>query len=141
MVSDYWGEFANGRLGRQRFILLWVILVIAFIAFGMAVGASLGLAENMIGGSVAEAQAYLEKSFSLPAILLVVAVAILAFVAKLNIIAKRARDIGLPGWITAIVIAGLFGLVSQYDQSARIGGLGFFVLIVLALIPTNALRR
>ena len=141
MISDYWGDFADGRLGRQRFILLWVILVAVFIAFGLAVGASIGLAEKMVGGNMAEAQAHLRKNFSLPVIIIAAAFAILALLAKLNIIAKRARDIGLPGWITAIIIAGLVGMVSQYQQSTASGGLGFFILIVLALIPSNALRR
>ena len=90
---------------------------------------------------MAEAQAHLRKNFSLPVIIIVAAFAILALLAKLNIIAKRARDIGLPGWITAIIIAGLVGMVSQYQQSTASGGLGFFILIVLALIPSNALRR
>ena len=141
MINDYWGDFANGRLERKRFIVLWIVLVFAFIAFGLAIGASIGLAEKMVGGNLAEAQTQLRENFSLPVVIIVAAIAILALVAKLNIIAKRARDIGLPGWITAIVIAGLFGMVSQYDQSERIGGLGLFVLIVLALIPTNAFRR
>lgn len=141
MIKDYWGEFANGRLAGKRFFILWIILIIAIVVFGLVVGASIGLAEKLIGGNIAEAQAHLRENFSLPAIVIVAVIGILALVAKLNIIAKRARDIGLPGWISAVVIAGLVGGATQYSHSTTGGGLGMMILIILALIPTDAIKR
>ena len=138
MLTDYWGRFRDGKLASKRFILLWLLLVLAFVAFGFAVGASLGIAENMVGGSTAEAQEKLRQSFSLPAIVLLVVLVLLFVIAKLNIIAKRARDAGLPGWITALAIGALTGTASQNVDALSTGGVSMLVVIILALIPTNS---
>lgn len=141
MIRDYWGEFGSGRLQTRRFLFLWILLVVAFILIGLAIGASIGVAEHLVGGNIAEAQATLRNYLSVPAIIVIVVLGILFLIAKLNIIAKRARDVGLPGWITAIVIAGLVGATSQYSDPQTNGGLGMILVLILAFIPTNALRR
>jgi uncharacterized membrane protein YhaH (DUF805 family) len=141
LVKDYWGSFSSGRLGRKRFIGLWVLLIVTVILLGLVVGVGIGIAENLVGGNLTEAQDTLRQRFSVPAVIGIALAGLLFLVAKLNIIAKRARDIGLPGWITTIVIAGLVGVVSQGSEPTMGGGLGMLILIVLALIPTNALKR
>lgn len=141
MIRDYLGEFSDGRLQTRRFLILWVVLVVAFIVLGLAVGVLIGVSEQVVGGNIAEAQETLRQYLSLPAIIAVVLIGILFLIAKLNIVAKRARDIGLPGWITAIVFAGLVGTASQFSESQAMGGMGMILLLILAFIPTNALRR
>jgi uncharacterized membrane protein YhaH (DUF805 family) len=109
MVDDYFGSVMSGRLQSQRFIILWLALMITFVVLGMLIGASIGIAERLIGGDLATAQKLLAEKLGIPAIVAVFVIFVLFGFANLNIIAKRARDIGLPGWLTAIVLAGLIG--------------------------------
>ena len=141
MVDDYFGSVTSGRLQTQRFIILWLALMIAFVVLGMLIVVSIGIAERLIGGDLATAQKLLAEKLGIPAIVAVFAISVLFGFAKLNIIAKRARDIGLPGWLTAIVLAGLIGGSTQAAGPGLAGGLGMLLLIVLTFVPTNALAR
>lgn len=141
MFKDYFGDVRIGRLKTSRFVVLWVMLVVFFILVGLLLGASIGIAEHLLGGDLATAQTSLRQQLAMPAIIAVALGFILLAFAKLNIVAKRARDIGLPGWLTAIIIAGLVGGTSQLTAGASAGGLGMLLLIVLAFIPTDAFRR
>ena len=67
----------------------------------------------------------------------VVLIALFAFV---NITAKRARDVGLPGWLNAIVIAVLSGGVSQVGGHMMTGGAGLILVLILAFLSTDMLR-
>lgn len=141
MFKDYLGDVRAGRLKTSRFVVLWVMLVVLFVLVGLLLGASIGIAEHLLGGDLATAQASLRQQLAMPAIIAVVLGFVLLAFAKLNIVAKRARDIGLPGWLTAIIVAGLVGGTSQLTAGAPAGGLGMLLLIVLAFIPTDAFRR
>ena len=76
-----------------------------------------------------------------PAIIGIGVLSVVFAFAQLNILAKRARDIGLPGWLTAIVVACLIGGASQMVDHPSAGGIGPLLLIVLTVIPSDALRR
>lgn len=141
MVKDYYGEWMSGRLTPRQFFVWWFLLIAIFIILALSIGASIGIAERIVGGGISEAQVWLRDRFGLPAIVFVVGICFLFILAMLNIIAKRARDIGLPGWITAIVIFGLMGVTSQAGAHNTSGGLGFLLMIVLGFIPTNKFRR
>ncbi len=141
MLKDYFGDVRIGRLETPRFVVLWVMLVVFFVIVGLLLGAGIGIAEHILGGDLATARASLRQQLAMPAVIAVAIGFILLAFAKLNIVAKRARDIGLPGWLTAIVIAGLVGGASQLAPGASAGGLGMLLLIVLAFVPTDALRR
>jgi uncharacterized membrane protein YhaH (DUF805 family) len=141
MFGDYLGSVMSGRLRTQRFIMLWLGLMIAFVAIGMLIGVSIGIAERAIGGDLATAQKLLAEKLGIPAIVAVLVIFVLFGFAKLNIIAKRARDIGLPGWLTAIILAGLIGGGTQAMGAKTAGGVGMLLLIVLAFVPTDTWAR
>ncbi|MEM6934340.1 MAG: hypothetical protein AAF526_12235 [Pseudomonadota bacterium] len=141
MLKDYFGEFADGRLASGRFIFLWIVLIAGVLMLAIGIGLSIGLAERLIGGDLQEAQRLLRETLGLPAVLAFLAIGLGLAVAKLNIIAKRARDIGLPGWLTAIIIAGLTGGASQAAGEAASGGMGFILLLFLAFLPTGLIAR
>lgn len=140
MLTDYFGAITTGKLKRLRFVGLWVLLIIAFIGFALLIGVSIGVAEYMIGGDLTAAQNILREKLALPAILGVIAAAITFLFTNLNIIAKRARDVGLPGWITAIVIAALSGGATQMMENSSSGGIGGILLVVLALLPSGMIK-
>ena len=141
IIRNYFGEIIEGRLTSKCFVGLWLLLAVIFVGFGIFVGLSIGIAEHIVGGDLKTAQQLLREKLAIPTVL-ILAIFFLAFAfANLNIIAKRARDTGLPGWITAIVVAGLAGSVSQFtDTAVTSGGIGVILIILLALIPTDQFR-
>jgi len=141
MLGEYFGEISDGRLNTRRFILLWLVLVAVFVVFALLIGTSIGIAEHLIGGDLENAQAILRENLAIPAIIAIAVFFLLFAFAKLNIIAKRARDTGLPGWLSAIIIAGLTGASSQLAGGVSSGGVGLLLLVILTFIPTNTFRR
>lgn len=140
MITDYFGAIANGRLGPMRFIMLWFLLVALFVVMGLLIGAAIGAAEHMVGGDLKSAQKTIREALSIPAIVAFGLFCLLMMFAKLNIVAKRARDIGLPGWLSAFVLAGLIGGASQFADQQMVGGAGIVILLALAFVPSGAIR-
>lgn len=139
MLTDYFGAIKSGKLLRMRFVGLWVLLIFIFIGFAIAIGVGLGVSEHLIGGDLAAAQNALRGAFAIPA-MIIIGVLVLAFIfANLNIVAKRARDVGLPGWITSIIIALLSGGGSQVSGGGG-GGIGGLLLLILVFLPSGLIK-
>lgn len=124
MLRDFLGDWCTGSLGQRRFAVLWAIVVVVlvvsiFLAFA---GAITWVALVNPDGSFGAA-AWL-------AIALIGAI-VLMTVALFNIVIKRGRDIGLPGFVTAIGFVALCAM----------GGLTIFLSILLALVPSGAFAR
>lgn len=141
MLKDYFQEIKTGKLGRKRFIILWIMMFVIMIVAMIGVGVSFGVAEHIVGGDLAAAQDKLRGAFAIPAIIIFALVVIAFIFANLNIVAKRARDVGLPGWISSIVITLLSGGGHQVAGSGGGGGIGALLLLILAFIPTNQFRK
>lgn len=132
MISDYFGDWTTGKLGRARFALLYAgivlvgLLIVMFAFGGMSVGSRQAAATiNAMGPA---------KSGLL--MLLVVAMQI----AALNIIAKRGRDIGLSGLVTLLIFIALsFGAVAFMGAAGALLALAF--VIALLVLPSGALAK
>ena len=124
MLQDLFGHWCTGRIGPRRFAVLWATLVVTlaaltFLFFAAAIGiVVLVKADGTPGRGVLAAVA------AFGGILLFLA-------AMFNITIKRGRDIGIPGFVTAIACLVLL----------PIGGLSIFATILLALVPGNSLSR
>jgi uncharacterized membrane protein YhaH (DUF805 family) len=140
MVRDYFGDFANGRLKSIPFMVRWLVLLAIFFGVLIGIGAAIGITERLAGGDVEALQRELAQNLGGPFAIAMLVFLVLVLIANLNIIAKRARDVGLPGWLTAIGIAGLSGGISQVAGPTGTGGLGLLLLIVLTFLPTDMLR-
>lgn len=141
MFNDYLLEISDGRLKSTTFLVRWLLLIALLVGLFIGLGAAIGMTERVVGGDIQALQQELISMLGGPmAVLILIAVVLFAF-ANLNITAKRARDVGLPGWLTAIVIAALSGGGPQMTGEATAGGLGFLLLIILALLPTDMLRQ
>ncbi len=104
MFKTYFGDVTSGYLQRLSFIGYIVLLYVLFFALMLAGAASLGLAENLIGGDLQETQAMLQKKLGIP-VVITIAVSLFLFIfATLNLKAKRIRDMGLPGWWTLLAV-------------------------------------
>ncbi|MEO1204775.1 MAG: DUF805 domain-containing protein [Pseudomonadota bacterium] len=141
MFKDYLFEISDGRLKTMPFLVRWLILLAVFIGLAIGIGAAIGMTERLIGGDIDAVRQELSSNLGTAiAILVLLTFFVFAF-AKLNIIAKRARDVGLPGWLTALVIAALFGAAPQVTGHAATGGLGMLLVLILAVLPTDMMRR
>ena len=141
MFKDYLSEISDGRLASVPFLVRWLVLLAVFFALLIGIGAAIGLTERIVGGDLKALRQKLTSNLGGPlAISLLIAFLVFAF-ANLNIIAKRARDVGLPGWLTAIVIGALSGGATQVTGQAATGGLGLLLLLILAFLPTNMIRQ
>ena len=141
MIKDYFLDVFDGRLRSIPFLIRWLILLALMIGLAIGLGAVIGVTERLVGGDIQALQQELSSNLGGPvAILMLVAILVFAF-ANLNITAKRARDVGLPGWLTAIVIAALSGGASQVSGQATTGGLGLILLVILTFLPTDMIRK
>jgi uncharacterized membrane protein YhaH (DUF805 family) len=113
-----------------------VLMAFAFITI-LAIVFAIGAGEHLIGGDLTEAQDKLRTIFAGPAIVIVGLGYLLLLVAKLNIMTKRIRDMGLSGWWILLAIMLVLGSGSGiYSQQTGAFTFSIFSLLLL-LIPSN----
>lgn len=141
MLKKLFGEITNGRLTRLPYLGYSLLLAALFLSLGIVVGLMIGVGEQLIGGDLQQAQATLAEWLTLPFMLVFGLVVVLIAFAGANIMAKRIRDIGLPGWWSVLAIVVLTGVVSVVT-SAQVGnGLSLAITLALLLIPTDAFAK
>ncbi len=137
MFKIFFGEIKTGRLLRLSYLgyaLLMQLLVIAMVlAFIVAIGAS----ENLIDGDFQQIQDILRAWFSVPFIIVCGIGMVLFGFAGFNLMAKRIRDTGLPGWWTLLAILVVEVIVSIFISQETSANLHIFLTIVLLLIPAD----
>ena len=141
MTKALLGEVKTGRLMRLQYLGYSLLLSLLMFGFGLATVLAIGAGEHIIGGDLQQAQDKLREMFTLPLMIVFAVVIPLSVFIAANIMAKRIRDIGLPGWWTLLVIIVLES-VASYAVSNEIGsGLHTLVLIVLLLIPSDTFKK
>jgi len=121
-------------------LLLSLLSLLAF-GFGLAIVLAIGAGEHIIGGDLEQAQNKLREIFTLPLmIVLAVVVPLFMFIGS-NLMAKRIRDIGLPGWWTVLAVFVASGIVSYLFSENAGSGLSTLIWVVLVLVPSNALAK
>ena len=141
MLKGLFGETSNGRLTRLPYLGYLVLLAALSLGFAIAVGLMIGAGEQLIGGDLQQAQAKLAEWSTLP-FMVVFGLVVAVFVfAGANIMAKRIRDIGLPGWWSVLAIVVLTGVVSVAISAQASNGLYLLITLALLLIPTDAFAK
>ncbi|MBY5991310.1 hypothetical protein [Ferrimonas balearica] len=141
MFKALWGEIQQGQLARLPYLGYSLLLSLLGIGIGIAVGVAIGITETMMGGELADTQAQLADSLSLPALLVLVVVFVLLSFAGLNLMAKRLRHMGLPGWPTAIALTLLVAAISYGWTAQAANGFQLLVWLILALVPGGLFGR
>jgi uncharacterized membrane protein YhaH (DUF805 family) len=140
MFKALWGNIQSGCLGRLPFLGWYLVIVLLAVVLSFVVGAVIGAAERMAGGEPLEARVALGASLGPGGLLVLSAVFALLLLAQLNIMAKRARDMGLPGpWLLVLGWLLLSGFLSSAGGVVLGGLLSLLVLLALLLVPTGAL--
>ena len=138
MLKRLFGEITNGRLVRLPYLGYSLLLAVLSVCCLLAIGLMIGVGEQLIGGDLQQAQAKLAEWFTLPFLVVFGLVGALFLFAGANIMAKRIRDIGLPGWWSVLAIVVLTGVVSVAISAQASNGLYLLISLVLLLIPTDA---
>ena len=114
-----------------------------FALFGLGIAFGIGVAEYLIRGDLPAARVYLLEQVGLTATIALGLFVLAVAIAKWNLIAKRIRDMSLPGWRVLLIVvladAALASVMSAsgeplgrtYPIHAMIGGLVTFGLLFI----------
>ena len=138
MINVLFGDIKTGRLMRLQYLGYSLLLSLLMFGFMLAVVLALGAGEHIIGGDLQQAQDKLRDMFTLPAMIVFAVVMPLFMFIGVNIMAKRVRDIGLPGWWMVLAIFVISGVVSYMVSNEVSNGLNTLIWVVLLLVPGNA---
>jgi uncharacterized membrane protein YhaH (DUF805 family) len=116
-----------------------LLLIALMFGFMLAIVMAIGAGEHLTGGDLQQVQDKLRGWFGVPATIIISLVGLMALVAKLNIMAKRIRDIGLSGWWVVVALVLLTGLTGQFHEGETGAGLTGVVFLLVVLIPSNAI--
>lgn len=139
MLRVYFGEVKDGRVVRLPYLGYSLLLVAIVLIFGLGIVMSIGAAEHMMGGDLQQAQDQLRQRFGTLAILVTAVFGFAIFFASINLMAKRIRDIGLPGWWSLLAIMLIQGTVTSIVSEQAAGGLHTLIWLALLLIPSDTL--
>ena len=137
MLKIYFGEFSDGRLLRLPYLGYIILLIVLWFGFIVATVVAIGAAEHLMGGNLVEAQAIVMNSLGIPYLIVLGLVLLALFVASFNMMAKRARDMGLPGWVSVVGVMIVIWLVSFLVSDEAGSGVSTIVSFALLLIPSN----
>ena len=141
MWNVYFGEFGTGRLKRLQYLGYMLLLAALMLGFMFALVFAIGAGEQLVGGDLQQAQDKLLGWFGVPATILVALLGLAVLVAKLNIMAKRIRDMGLAGWWLALALLLAAGGASV-STSHETGSAAFGIFtILLLLIPSDTFGK
>jgi uncharacterized membrane protein YhaH (DUF805 family) len=141
MFKRLLGDVKDGRLQRLPYLGSSILLFVLMMMFILAIIFSIGIGEKALGGDLQQAQETLRDWFSIPFLIIFCIVMTVLLFAKLNIMAKRLRDIGFSGWgiVAAIlVINALVGIGVSKEASSSVT---LLVWLLLLFLPTNMLTK
>jgi uncharacterized membrane protein YhaH (DUF805 family) len=124
---------------RLQYLGYSLLLSLLMLGVGLTVAAAVGAGEQVIDGDLQQAQNLLSEALSGPFLLVFAVLMILFMFIGANIMAKRIRDIGLPGWWSVLAIFVLSGLLSNLVSANASNILNSVIWILLLLVPGNAL--
>jgi len=141
MLNALFGDIKTGRLMRLQYLGYSLVLFLLFFVFIMLIVLAIGAGEHIIGGDLHQAQEQLREWFTLPFMLVFgIFILLLSFIG-FNLMAKRIRDIGLPGWWSVLALVLLEAVISYLISQQTSSALHSLIWFFLVLIPSNALAK
>ena len=138
MIKALLGDVKTGRLMRLQYLGYSLLVYLLMFGFVFVVILAIGAGEHIIGGDLQHAQDKLREMFTLPAMIVFAVIMPLLLFMVANIMAKRIRDIGLPGWWSVLAIIVITGIVSYMVSNEVSNGLSTLIWVVLLLVPSNS---
>ena len=141
MFKVLFGDVKEGRLMRLPYLGYSLLLTLVAIVLLVVIVLAIGAGEHLVGGNLEQAQNKLREWFTVPFVIIFGLVSVLFTFAGVNIMAKRIRDAGLPGWWMVLAIAILTGIVSTVVSNEAGSGLHTLIWLALLFIPTNTFSK
>lgn len=141
VTAILFGEVGSGRLARLPFLAYTMLLMLIVLGAALLLGAGFGIMESMIGGDPDAAQAEVEGLFAGPLLIVLTLAGLLVLFVHYNLIAKRARDIGLPGWAVVAGIVVVSGIAGALFSEGVAGAVNLLIGLALLLVPSKAATR
>jgi len=141
MLTVLFGDIKNGRLQRLPFLGYSLLIAVFSMLVMMGIVVAIVGAEKLVGGDLQQAQAAIAQNMGTPFIILFsVFMAVMMFI-QLNLMAKRIRDMGLPGWWVVLAVLIIAGLIGGATSEQAGGGFQMLVFLLLVLIPSNSFGK
>ncbi|EKV32161.1 hypothetical protein C882_3225 [Caenispirillum salinarum AK4] len=141
ILRTLFGNLRHGTMHRVPFFWhiagLWAVGGAAVMAVVVGMGINQptdGMTPEQAGQAVRDALGPVVHT------VLVVLAAVLVF-AQVNIMAKRLRDTGLPGWLTLVAVVAVTGLVSGFISPAAGGLVNIVFWLALLFTPPVVFAR
>ena len=142
MFASLFGEVKTGRLARLQYLGYSLLIGVLVIGLMIVIVFAMGAGEHILGGDLRQAQEQLRKLFTVPLIAVLAVVGACFAFAGLNIMAKRIRDMGLPGWwgtVIAIIVLPTFLTFTVSPDFSH--GVSTLIWLVLIFVPGDAFGR
>jgi len=141
MINTLFKDIKNGRLLRLQYLGYSILICLIVIIFLASLVFAIGLGEHLLSGNFQEVQNQIQEWFTLPFLIIFVLFIVVLLFMSANIMSKRIRDIGLPGWwsILVIIIASMILSILVSEQASQV--MHSVIWILLILVPTNALTK
>ncbi|WP_260482567.1 DUF805 domain-containing protein [Sphingomicrobium flavum] len=126
MIQTLWGNWMDGRLDQKAFTLAYGVTLLAIVAMVVALGLAAGIVHAFFGSWIDHFEAGQGRGWAIAGVVGLVLALLAIGLAQLNLVMKRARDIGVPAWV-----AGLVHLILVSTGGALI------LAIVMMFVPTG----
>ncbi|MCW8329763.1 hypothetical protein MD588_13175 [Photobacterium sp. SDRW27] len=141
MITAILGEVQRGKLQRLAFLGYIVLLTVLLVVFGLVMALFIGAGEHLLGGDLQQAQETMHQKGTTPVTLVFSVVLALFIYAKLNITAKRIRDMGLPGWRMVLAIFIVDILLGIIVSREAVSSFMLVIFLLLLFIPTAMMAK
>ena len=141
MMTVLFGDIKNGRLQRLQFLGYSLLVSVLTVVIMMGVVVAIAGAEKFAGGDLQQAQAAIRESLGGPFMVIFAIFMLVIFFIQANLMAKRIRDMGLPGWwvvLALVIIAGLVGGMMSEQAGGVFQGI---VTLILLFVPSNSFAK
>ncbi len=138
MFRTLFADIKGARLRRLPYFGYSVLLTVLLLVIMFAAVAGVVGTERLADGDIAEIQqSFAEKAGGATLVILLLSMLALLF-AHFNLMAKRVRDIGFPGWPGVLVIFVVSAIAGSVVAEQYASLVNTIVWLALVLIPGGA---
>jgi len=138
MFRTMFADIKGARLPRLPYFGYSVLLTVLLLVIMFAAVAGVVGTESLADGNIAEIQQrFAEKAGGPTLVILLLSMLALLF-AHFNLMAKRVRDIGFPGWPGVLVIFVVSAIAGSVVAEQYASLVNTIVWLALVLIPGGA---
>ena len=135
MFTALFGDLKGARLARLPYFGYTVLLTVVLTLIVAVTVAAIAGTENLANGSLEEIQRRFAATAGGPTVMVFTASMLALLFAHFNLMAKRVRDIGLPGWPVVLVIFVISAIIAGGVSEEHAGKINTLLWLALVLVP------